>query len=267
MTPSLRELGLRVVAVANQKGGVGKTVTVATIASGLARRGQRVLLVDGDPQGNLSQLFGAQDRRPDLGDLLERLSGDGEGSAGAVKLDEYLAKRVKLRLDLLPVHRRRLRTELGDERIERAEKGFARCLEKLASRYDWVLIDTSPSNGALERLLVASSAAVVIPMEFQVFSVSGLEAILEEVAECSRRADKPIRPHALIFTKAENGLARVDAYRKLFSSFRIPIFEVCKSEYVPRSLERGRTLWEAAPAGYAARDYGRIIEKSFLGQP
>jgi chromosome partitioning protein len=261
---SLAALGLRVVAVANQKGGVGKTVTVATLASGLARRGQRVLLVDGDPQGNLTQLLGAADRRPDFGDLLERLSAD--AGSGKIKLDDYIAKRVKLRLDLLPVCRRRLRTELGDERIIRAEKGFARCIDLLAERYDWVLIDTSPSNGELERLLVSASRAVVIPMEFQVFSVSGLEAILEDVAECSRRAGRTIRPHALVFTKAENGLARVDAYRSLFSSFRIPIFEVCKSEYVPRALERGRTLWEAAPSSYVARDYGRIIDKSFLGE-
>jgi len=265
MNYSLRSLGLRVVAVANQKGGVGKTVTVATLASGLARRGERVLLIDGDPQGNLSALFGAAGRRPELGDLLERLGEPVPGPGGALKLDDFIAKRVKLRLDLLPVGRRRLRTELGDERLERAEKAFAACVDRLSSRYDWILIDTSPSNGALERLLVSASRAVVIPLEFQVFSVSGLEAILEDVAECSRRAGRPIRPHALVFTKAENGLARVDEYRRLFSSFRIPIFEVCKSEYVPRALERGRTLWEAAPSSYAARDYGRIIDKSFLG--
>ncbi len=265
MTPSLRELDLRIVAVANQKGGVGKTVTVATLASGLARRGQRVLLVDGDPQGNLSQLFGAPEGRPELGGLLELLSEDGAAPLSSAKLDSFIVKRVKLRLDLLPVHRRRLRTELGDERIIRAEKGFALCLERLAARYDWILLDTSPSNGALERLLVSACRAVVIPMEFQVFSVSGLESILEEVAECSRRAGRAIRPHALVFTKAENGLARVETYRKLFASFKIPIFEVCKSEYVPRALERGRTLWEAAPSGYAARDYGRILDKSFLG--
>ena len=266
MTPSLRELGLRVVAVANQKGGVGKTVTVATLASGLARRGQRVLLVDGDPQGNLSQLFGVRDKRPELGDLLERLSEAAESTPSArLRADDYIVKRVKLRLDLLPVHRRKLRTELGDARIEKAEKGFSLFLERLEPRYDWILIDTSPSNGALERLLVSASRAVVIPMEFQVFSVSGLESILEDVAECSRRSGRPIRAHSLVFTKAENGLARVETYRSVFSSFKIPIFEVCKSEYVPRALERGRTLWESAPSSYAARDYGKIIDKSFLG--
>jgi chromosome partitioning protein len=274
---SLLSLGLRIVAVANQKGGVGKTVTVATLASGLARSGQRVLVVDGDPQGNLSQFFGAAvsdgaasaggaaSRDGELGDLLERLSAAPEGEAGRIAIDQYIVKRVKLRLDLLPVGRRHLRTELGDEAIARSGKPFAALLSGLKAKYDWILLDTSPSNGELERVLISASEAIVIPLEFQLFSVSGLESILEDVEECSRRSGRAIRPHALVFTKAENGLARVDAYRKLFSSFRIPIYEVCKSEYVPRALERGRTLWEAAPSSYAARDYERIIQKSFLG--
>jgi len=278
MISALAPLGLKIVAIANQKGGVGKTVTAATLASGLARRGQRVLLVDGDPQGNLSLLFGVEDKKPELGALLEMLSKDGaEDGAGTdsvnasmpgrrkVNVDEYLAKRVKLRLDMLPLGHRRLRTELGDGRLEKAEMPFANLLQKLKTRYDWILMDTSPSNGVLERLLISASDAVLIPLEFQVFSVSGLEAILDDISRCAERSGHDIKARALIFTKAENGLARVDTYRKVFSSFNIPIFEVCKSEYVPRALERGRTLWEAAPASYVARDYTRILDKVFLG--
>lgn len=273
MTASLRDLGLKTVAVANQKGGVGKTVTVASIASGLARKGEKVLLVDGDPQGNLSQLFGADSGRPELGALLENLAASSaaapqspkESSGAAITLDDYIVKRVKLRLDLLPVFRRRLRTELGDRRIEAAEASFRAALDRVKSHYDWILIDTSPSNGALERLLVAACEAVIVPLEFQVFSVSGLEALLEEIADCAARAGRPIRPHALVFTKAENGLSRVESYRKVFSTFKIPIFEICKSEYIPRALEKGRTIWEAAPSSYAAKDYERIIDKAFLG--
>jgi chromosome partitioning protein len=276
MTASLRDLGLKTVAVANQKGGVGKTVTVASIASGLARKGEKVLLVDGDPQGNLSRLFGADPGRPELGALLENLAAasapaqvmpaaGASAAADISALDDYIVKRVKLRLDLLPVFRRRLRTELGDERIEAAERPFRAALERLKARYDWILIDTSPSNGALERLLVAACEAVIVPLEFQVFSVSGLEALLEEIADCAERAQRSIRPHALVFTKAENGLTRVESYRKVFSTFKIPIFEICKSEYIPRALEKGRTIWEAAPSSYAAKDYERIIDKAFLG--
>jgi len=287
MGPSLRELGLNIVAVANQKGGVGKTVTVLNLAAGLARAGQRVLVVDGDPQGNLTLLLGRRapeqppaailapaspdaravppprGRKPsphDLSDLLSDIS-----ARKTVAVSGYIEKGVRRGLDLIPSRNRRMRLELGDAEIKAAAPGFALLLARLAERYDWVLLDTSPSNGPLERALIAACEAVVIPLEFQLFSVAGLEAILSEVRECAADHGKDIRAHALVFVKAENKVSRIDDYRKVFARFRLPVFEICRSEYVPRSIERRKTLWEAAPASYAARDYARIIDKSFLG--
>lgn len=260
---SLQALGLSVVAVANQKGGVGKTATAVSLASGLARYGDRVLLVDGDPQGNLSLHFGVSEGEEDLGRLLAELS---RGAAPTKALAaSCIRRRVKQRLDLLPLTHRHLRTDLGDRAIDAAAAPFRSCLDLVKGDYDWILMDTSPSNGSLERMLISASQAVLIPLEFQLFSLSGLEAILQDTAECGAAAGREIRPHALIFTKAENGLARVQEYRKLFASFRIPIFEVCKSEYIPRSFERGKTIWETSPNSYVAGDYDRIIKKAFLG--
>ena len=84
------------------------------------------------------------------------------------------------------------------------------------------------------------------------------------LAACTEEAGHGIRVHSLVFAKAENRVARVDSYRELFSAFRIPIFEVCKTEYIPRSLERSKTIWESGPSSFAARDYARIIDKAFL---
>lgn len=258
MGPSLKSLGLRIVAVANQKGGVGKTTTVIEIASGLARTGARVLAVDGDPQGNLSLFFGAGAVK-DLGDLFGDLL---EGTEA--EISGYIARNARKGLDVLPVRHRSLRRVYGETEILRVAPAFASLLSRLKTRYDWILIDSSPSNGALERLLIRAAEAVIVPLEFQLFSVEGLEAILADVASCAEEAGRDIRVHSLVFQKAENRLARVESYRRLFSTFRIPIFEVCKSEYIPRSLERSRTIWESGPTSFAARDYQRIIEKSFL---
>jgi chromosome partitioning protein len=276
MGPSLRELGLRVIAIANQKGGVGKTVTTLNLAAGLARMGQRVLVVDGDPQGNLTLLLGRRElpadldpavaarcRKPAPGDLSTLLAA--LASRKPASMAGHVEKGVRRNLDLLPSRNRRMRFDLGDTGILAAAEGFSGLLKRLAGHYDWILVDSSPSNGALERVLVSACEAVIIPLEFQLFSVAGLEAILSEVRDCAASRGREIRPHALVFVKAENRVHRVDEYRKVFSQFRLPIYEVCKSEYVPRSLERRKTLWEAAPTSYAARDYARILEKSFLG--
>lgn len=258
MAASLKSLGLKIVAVANQKGGVGKTTTALSLASGLAKAGQRVLAVDGDPQGNLSLFFGAKGV-PDFGALLEGLLGGGEA-----RLESYAMKGVRKGLDLVPALRRGLRAELGDSVLGKASPAFASLLRGARERYDWIILDCSPSDGALEKMLISASEAVLVPLEFQLFSVAGLEALLEDVDSCAAAAGRPIRVHALVFNKAENRLGRVASYRRLFSTFRIPIYEVCKSEYLPRCIEASKTIWEGGPSSYAARDYARIMDRAFL---
>jgi len=258
MSQSLKQNGLRVVTVANRKGGVGKTSSVIQIASGLAKQGERVLVIDGDPQGNLTLFFGGKEKR-DFGDLLSEISG-----GASVNSTEFVNRNVRRHLDIIPAKNRNLRLEMRDTAITAAFESFSSFIDGIRAQYDWVLIDSSPSNSPLERLLIRASDAVIIPLEFQLFSVSGLESILDEVKLCSSETGKDIKVHSLIFTKAENKLNRVNTYRQVFSSFHIPIFEVCKSEYISRSIEKSRTIWECGPASYAARDYARVIEKGFL---
>lgn len=264
MTPVFATNNLNTITVANQKGGVGKTASVIQIASGLAKRGDKVLAIDGDPQGNLSLFFGDRIKAKatadgkNFGDLLRAL-----GTGDKIPLGQYVRKRVRKNLDLIPAASRDMRMTVHDDDIRTATRKFAAFISAVKTRYDWILIDSSPSNSALERLLIAASDAVIIPLEFQIFSVAGLEAILDEVKSCNLESGKEILIHSLILTKAENRLNRVNEYRKVFSEFSIPIYEICKSEYIPRSLEKSRTIWECGAASYAARDYGRLIEIGF----
>lgn len=258
MGPSLKSRGLKVITIANQKGGVGKTSSVIQIASGLAKKGERVLMIDGDPQGNLSLFFGALEK-PGLDILLDTLA-----SKGKLNINEYIVKNVRRKLDILPAPNRDLRLQEKDALISNSIAGFSAIVNALRENYDWILIDSSPSNSILERLLISASDSVIIPLEFQVFSVAGLQAIIDEVQTCSTLVGRTIEIHSLLFTKAENRLKRVETYRALFAKFHIAIYEICKSEYMSRSLEKSRTIWECGPSSYAAHDYLRLIEKGFL---
>ncbi len=263
MSQGLLSLGIKRVAVANQKGGVGKTTSVLAIGSGLAAAGKRVLLIDGDPQANLSLFFGVKSASDEGACLGKALAAYARGEPGG--LAAQVIHEVRPRLDLVPFRMRRIRAQLGAADLKAARELFAEELAALAADYDFVLIDSSPSDGELERMLVTASEAVIIPLEFQLFSIAGLEAMIDGIATCSREAGRTIRLHCLLFTKSENRVGRVEQYRAVFSNFHVPIFEICKSEYLPRCLERSKTIWEGAPASYAARDYARLIERAFLG--
>jgi chromosome partitioning protein len=258
MAISLRKNGLNAVTIANQKGGVGKTSSVIQIASGLAKRGEKVLMIDGDPQGNLTLFFGSKDKG-NFGDLLHALQ-----EKAPLKPAAFIHKNVRRNLDIIPAKNKNLKIDIHDTEIVALYASFSAFVSAVKTAYDWILIDSSPSNSPLERMLIRSGDAVIIPLEFQLFSVSGLESILEGVRVCSEESGKNILVHSLLFTKAENKLNRVNSYREVFSSFHIPIFEICKSEYMTRSLEKSKTIWECGPASYAARDYTRIIDKGFL---
>ncbi len=249
--------GAKIFTIANQKGGVGKTSSVVQIASGLARRGEKVLMIDGDPQGNLTLFFGAKEKL-DFSRLIDDLAKDAKP-----KPEAFINPRVRRNLDLIPAANKRLRLDIHDTQIIGDYERFAEFVGALRNRYDWIIIDSSPSNSPLEHMLIRASDAVIIPLEFQLFSVSGLESILEEVRACSAEAGREIHVHSLIFTKAENRLHRVQTYRELFSTFHIPVYEICKSEYISRSLEKSRTIWECGPSSYAARDYRTLIDKGF----
>lgn len=248
----------RIVGIVNQKGGVGKTVTALTLATGLAAGGSSVLLVDGDPQGNLT-LFFTESAERGLSDVLKSLS-----SGGTVSSHEApVIKNVRPGLDLVPMHDRSLRMELTDSDYRDVLPRYSEWLEDISKRYDAVITDCSPSNGWLEKTLVSACASVIVPLEFQLFSIAGLSALVEEIRDCSKLSGKTIKIEALVFTRVENRVNRVQEYRNAFKAYSIPIFEVAKTELVPKSLEIHKTLWEFAPQSFAARDYKAIIDRVF----
>jgi chromosome partitioning protein len=165
-----------IIAVANQKGGVGKTTTTANLGATLAARGYRVLLVDMDPQGNLTLAFGkAVQEGPTVADALldrkVRLPIVCIQEKGVPELDLVPAS-----LDLATAEAA-LMNKLGREQRLRDQLGTA------PDHYDFVLIDTPPSLGLLTINALVAAQKVIIPSETRFFSVRGLEMLLESIDE------------------------------------------------------------------------------------
>ena len=165
-----------IIAIANQKGGVGKTTTTANLGASLALRGARVLLVDMDPQGNLTAAFGHQPR-------------DGQTVAEAL-----LDRKVPLpivsvtepggaTLDLVPASVQLAAAEaLLANKLGR-ELRLRDALGTVSDQYEFVLIDTPPSLGLLTSNALVAAQKVIIPTEARYFSLQGLQMLQESIEE------------------------------------------------------------------------------------
>ena len=259
--PSLKTSDRRIIALVNQKGGVGKTVSLISLAAWLAEKGEKVLLIDGDPQGNLSLFFQEQlqtiEQAGDLTFLFRELIEKSTVSEPFF----FIYEKVRSNIDIIPLTHSRIREELSENQLADITLLFSDFIRELKNRYNWILIDSSPSNGRLEKMLIAASESVFIPLELQLFSISGLKSLLTDIKNVGRLVRKNIMIDALIFTKIEKRLLRTREYQELFDNFQIPVFEVHKSEQLVKSIENKETLCENAPGSVAAQDYLRIVRQ------
>ena len=165
-----------IIAVANQKGGVGKTTTTANLGAGLALRGYRVLLIDMDPQANLTATFGLERN-------VDRTIGDALMDRGADPPILRVADVIGVEIDVMPsdLNMASIETSLANK-VGRDSR-LRDQLSKVVSDYDFILIDTPPSLGLLTVNALVGADWVIIPTEARFFSLQGLEMLDESINE------------------------------------------------------------------------------------
>ena len=157
----------RVVAVANQKGGVGKTTTAINVATSLALSGLEVLLVDVDPQANLTSGVGLKGQHAEGGTVYEALLTDGQPAA-------FVMPTTVDRLSLVPADRNLTGAEIEMVSLPDREARLRRVLDPLRTGYDYIFIDCPPSLGLLTLNALVAADAVLIPLHCEYFALEGL---------------------------------------------------------------------------------------------
>jgi chromosome partitioning protein len=250
-----------ILAIANQKGGVGKTTTSVNLAAGLAQSGRRVLLVDLDPQGNATMGSGVNKSK------LERTVYHvllGLGDAANIRL------RVESGYDLIPANRDLAGAEVELVNLPNREARLRSALERIAADYDFILIDCPPSLSLLTVNAFAAAAEVLIPMQCEYYALEGLSDLVGTIKRVRAHLNPRLEIAGLLRTMFDprNTLAH-QVSQQLEQHFGDKVYRTL----VPRNVRLAEApsfgapavTWDKASKG--AQAYVALTEEILKGYP
>lgn len=243
-----------VIALANQKGGVGKTTTATNLGAALAEQGRRVLLIDFDPQGNLSSSVGA-DRSAD--DIYAVIS-------GRIKAQDAVQGTPQERLSIIPagLNLAGAAVELVEER--RREYVLREAIAEVREQYDEVFIDCPPSLGLLTLNGLVAADSVLIPLQCEYFALEGLTQLLQSVKRVQGSLNSQLELFGIVFTMYDSRTRLAnDVVQEVIGYFGKRVFRTI----IPRNVRLSEapshgvpvTLYDSACVG--ARSYRKLAEE------
>ena len=252
-----------IIAVANQKGGVGKTTTTLNLGAALQEAGKTVLLVDLDPQGNLSVAAGIPDIdtvHPSIGDLLA-LTARGRASFGPFLENAVVASPSGL--DVVPSNSALSAAELGLVSALNRESALASILKPAEAKYDYILIDCLPSLGLLAINALRAASGIVIPVQADFLAVQGLAQIFETIAAVREQLNPDLNILGVLLTLVDQRTAHSrEVVKTVRSSLagQVKVFETEVRLHVAlkETAKAGRTILDYDTSSPSAQAYRQL---------
>jgi len=242
----------KIIAIANHKGGVGKTTSVVNIGAGLANMGKKVLLIDLDPQANLSQSLGIADPEITISDSLR------EASPFLQPINIYD------NLDLIPSNLNLSEMEILLVPMVGREYKLKRLIELIKDNYDFILIDTPPSLGLLTVNALTASQEVLIPLQVQFLAMRGLKGLLDVIEMARRETNPSLKINRIILTQYDRRkILDRDIVETITEHFK---GRVCKTKIrinvaLAEAPAQGLDIFRYNPKSHGAEDYRALCKE------
>lgn len=253
----------KIVAITNQKGGVGKTTTTVNLGVGLARQGKRVLLVDADPQGSLTVALGVNDPDSLTASLATAMTAAIEGTpvapnAGIIHNAEDV--------DLLPSNIELSGMETALFNTMSRETILKWTLDEIKKDYDFILIDCMPSLGMMTVNALATADSLIIPTQPSFLSAKGLGLLLASTAKVKRQLNPKLQVDGILLTMVDT---RTVNARTMIASIRgsmdmkVRVFdtEIPMSVRAVEASQNGVSIFTHAPSGKVAMAYENLTKE------
>ena len=253
----------RVIALANQKGGTGKTTTTVNLGIGLARLGKKVLLIDADPQGDLTTCLGWQDQDSlptTLATVMEKVIRDEPFTT-----DEGILHHSE-GVDLMPANIELSALEMSLVNAMSRETILRQYLDTLKGQYSHILIDCQPSLGMLTVNALAAANRVIIPVQAEYLPAKGLEQLLQTVNKVKRQINPKLQIDGILLTMVDNrtNFAKEIAalLRETYGS-KIKVFgtEIPHSVRAKEISAEGKSIFAHDPNGKVAEGYKNLTQE------
>ncbi len=215
----------RIIAIANQKGGVGKTTTAINLSACLAEAGQKILVVDVDPQGNTTSGFGLD--KNSLEDTVYELMLD------QTDLESCLRKDVIENLDILPANVNLSGAELELVAVDRSQFILKDIVDRLRDDYDFIILDCPPSLSMLTVNAMTAADTVLVPIQCEYYALEGLAQLMHTIELVKKNLNPDLEMEGVVFTMYD---ARTNLSLEVVENVKANLKQTIYKTIIPRNI-------------------------------